>query len=582
MADVKYTITADAKGAVTQIKKVEGAVEGMSTQAKQAKSPLAGMFGKLAIGAGVALAAKAAIRGMVTWMKDAVTKAAEQEAAEKLLNDALAATGRTISDNLPHFKEYAKQLQDQTIYGDEAILGAEALMIQLTDLDKKGIEAATKGAIGLATVFKTDLKSASALVAKAMAGNVGALSRYGLTVDRNLTLEEKRVELLKQLDGLYQTAKGATDTYQGAVSQLSNTYGDLKEEIGKAITENETVIETMKSVRKEIDELIESGKIEQWIADITLYMNAAAEVVKFWIDFEKSKFLPALKLFTGGVKDSDEAMGDFTLTAKGMYGPGEKLRALMESLGWKYDDIRKKSKSAKDTGVKPFNEELKKTKTIIVEQVVPAMNDLAGVAYNTQGDLKSAVFGANDEIVEDYEETVEEINIYWDNLTTDLGNAYGTLFLELTNKNTTFEESFEIFGGRLVDSFRATIADMISDWVTGFIQELVSSAAGAGESIAGSIGGALGGSGVGDIAGGVQNVTSALGGLASPIGIVSQAVTAIASVAQLFKKSGPSSTDSWHFEHIWINAKEIRDYMYLVQRNWLTKEIPERLSLIHI
>jgi len=85
-------------------------------------------------------------------------------------------------------------------------------------------------------------------------------------------------------------------------------------------------------------------------------------------------------------------------------------------------------------------------------------------------------------------------------------------------------------------------------------------------------------SGVGDIAGGVQNVTSALGGLANPIGLVSQAVTAIASVAQLFKKQGPSSTDSWHFEHIWINAKEIRDYMYLVQRNWITKEIPERIS----
>ena len=55
MADVKYTITADAKGAVTQIKKVEGAVEGMKTQATKAKAPLAGMFGKLAIGAGVAL-----------------------------------------------------------------------------------------------------------------------------------------------------------------------------------------------------------------------------------------------------------------------------------------------------------------------------------------------------------------------------------------------------------------------------------------------------------------------------------------------------------------------------------------------
>ena len=80
---------------------------------------------------------------------------------------------------------------------------------------------------------------------------------------------------------------------------------------------------------------------------------------------------------------------------------------------------------------------------------------------------------ANDGMSDDTKETVEEINVYWGNLTTDLGRAYGTLFLELTNKNTTFEESFEIFGGRLVDSFRATIADMISDWVTGFLQEMI-------------------------------------------------------------------------------------------------------------
>ena len=136
-------------------------------------------------------------------------------------------------------------------------------------------------------------------------------------------------------------------------------------------------------------------------------------------------------------------------------------------------------------------------------------------------------------------------------------------------------------GGRLVDSCRATIAYIISDWVTGFIKKLVSSTAEAGDSIAqdllGSVGGASGGGGA-DIAGGISSVTSGLASMANPINMISGAVTAIASVAQLFKKQGPSSTDSWHFEHIWINAKEIRDYMYLVQRNWLTKEIPERIS----
>jgi len=142
-------------------------------------------------------------------------------------------------------------------------------MIQLTKLDQKGLDAATKGAIGLASVYKTDLQSATTLVGKALAGNYGALSRYGLTVERTATAEEKRASLLSQLLTMYQRAEAEVDTYQGTVTQLSNVYGDLKEKVGEAVTENEEFRDILKTITELTSDLIESGLVE-WVTDIAV------------------------------------------------------------------------------------------------------------------------------------------------------------------------------------------------------------------------------------------------------------------------------------------------------------------------
>jgi hypothetical protein len=241
------------------------------------------------VAAGVAAFAVAtkALRGLIRWMGDAVEKAAVQQAAEMEMRAALESTGREVEANAEHSKKYASEIQQATVYGDEQILSAQALMIQLTKLNREGVDIATKGAIGLASVYKTDLQAATTLVGKALAGNYGALSRYGITVERTATAEEKRAQLLEQLLVMYQRAEAETDTYQGAVKQLQNTYGDLKEEIGKAVTENESLRETIEALTDAARDLIDSGLLV-YVGDlVAVTMKYGKYLTPLFIAMEK-------------------------------------------------------------------------------------------------------------------------------------------------------------------------------------------------------------------------------------------------------------------------------------------------------
>ena len=75
MADIKYIITADAKGVVKEVKKVESSIKGMKTQATQSVSPLKGMFGQFAKGLIATVGIGIAFKKLVGFMKDSIEAA---------------------------------------------------------------------------------------------------------------------------------------------------------------------------------------------------------------------------------------------------------------------------------------------------------------------------------------------------------------------------------------------------------------------------------------------------------------------------------------------------------------------------
>jgi len=324
MADIKFTVEVDSKKGTARIKELGDTVENLGKKAKASVPKITGLWKSIAGGIIVSQIITKAWRTFTGVIKDAIDKSAIQEEAVNNLRAALESTGRPVEMLSKHFQEYASQLQKATIYGDEQVMQAQALLIQLTKLDREGLDAATRGALGLASVYKIDLKSATTLVAKALAGNYGALSRYGITVKDVASDEEKRAEILKQLEVLYKRAEAETDTFSGKLQQLRNVWGDMLEKIGDAITHNEAIIELMQEFKRVIEEnadvwaqkfvkaIQDTAKtLKEIIPTLKTVIVEGFRGIKFWIDLIRTssyKLQRQWLVFKGLFKDTSKEL----------------------------------------------------------------------------------------------------------------------------------------------------------------------------------------------------------------------------------------------------------------------------------
>ena len=240
MADIKYVITVDSTGAVKNVQDFDKAIEalGQGTDKTKGKSQSFGqeLSSKLIPAFTVASLIADGVRKTLKFLGDqfisTFEEAMEAERIDRSLNSALEITGRLVPGLAEDLSVYASELQRMTVYDDEAIKKAETLLVQMTDLDEEGIQRATRGAIGLASVLGIDLDSAAMMVTKAMEGNFQTLQRYGIKVEETLPLEQKRIELMKLLETMFQRATAETDTATGSLTQMKNTIADSKEKIG--------------------------------------------------------------------------------------------------------------------------------------------------------------------------------------------------------------------------------------------------------------------------------------------------------------------------------------------------------------
>ena len=82
----------------------------------------------------------------------------------------------------------------------------------------------------------TDLKSAGLLVAKSFGSSTNALSRYGIEIDSSASQQEKIIQIADQLDSKFGgLARGMMQGAQGPLKVASNSFGDLRESMGKAL-----------------------------------------------------------------------------------------------------------------------------------------------------------------------------------------------------------------------------------------------------------------------------------------------------------------------------------------------------------
>ena len=149
----------------------------------------------------------------------------EQEDAEKRLEIALGRKSQALLDHATH-------LQANTRFGDENIISSMALIAAFVD-EEEQIKAATQASLDLAAAKGMDLNSAADLVAKTLASETNALSRYGIEVEGAVGSTERLTSLTENMAKAFggQATKQA-ETLAGRLERVKGVMGDIGENVG--------------------------------------------------------------------------------------------------------------------------------------------------------------------------------------------------------------------------------------------------------------------------------------------------------------------------------------------------------------
>jgi hypothetical protein len=279
MADIKFVVSVDTVEGKAQIKALEGEIEKMGTTGNSAgktaaegtnyftaglsqlKNQVLGSLGAYAL-------ATRAWHEFSAAVGECISAASEQEAADHKLQMALTITGRSVDENFKHFSKLATEIMHTTGIEDDAIIRTQSLLTMLTDLDRKGLDQATKGAAGLAKVMGVDVESAVRMVAQGFEGNFMMLGRF-IPAIRNATGEtEKHAAFVKALDQMYRLAQTSGETWDGKITKLKNNIKEMAESVGNAVVKNEELRGTIDLLNKAMEDFQTSGALDKLVAGI--------------------------------------------------------------------------------------------------------------------------------------------------------------------------------------------------------------------------------------------------------------------------------------------------------------------------
>lgn len=238
--------------------------------------------------AGAALAAAAALRGLVNIAKESIAAFQVQEDAVNALNASLKPLGASADKVSKSLQAQASALQKSTTFGDEQIIQAQTLISAFVKQEDQ-IKAATAATLDFAVANGMDLQGAAALVAKTLGSSTNALTRYGVEITGAVGSQERLNGLVNETARLFGgRAAAETETLSGAVGQLSNAYGDLQEEAAKAVGSNEGIRKSIQELTATLQDKGTVDAVTSLGAVVVLFGKAVVGVVKGLGLFEKT------------------------------------------------------------------------------------------------------------------------------------------------------------------------------------------------------------------------------------------------------------------------------------------------------
>ena len=239
-AGIKKAITG-TKDLKTHTANATGSLKKMGSQSKSTGTSLASLAKKVT---GV-VAAYAGFRQIIQFGKECITACDTQVKAEARLEQLMMNVKGTTLENVDAMKKYASELQGVTTVGDEATIQG-ASQLATFQLQSSTIKTLLPSLQDLAvsqygvSVSGDQMQSMANLVGKVMTGNVGALTRYGVTLNdtqkkmlQNGTEAQRAAMLVEVLGQNFGgLAEAMANTPEGKIVQIKNAWGDMQEVIG--------------------------------------------------------------------------------------------------------------------------------------------------------------------------------------------------------------------------------------------------------------------------------------------------------------------------------------------------------------
>jgi len=170
-----------------------------------------------------------------------------QESAERKLFAALKSTGQAAGLSSKQLTLMASSLQSVTTHGDETIIEAEALLLTFTQIHKDTFPKAVEAILNVSDAMGQDLKQSTIQIGKALNDPIvgmTALSRVGIKLSKEQKQQVKDFIALNDVSSAQKViinelntqfgdmAITMRETAEGGVKALSNSFGDLMEQLG--------------------------------------------------------------------------------------------------------------------------------------------------------------------------------------------------------------------------------------------------------------------------------------------------------------------------------------------------------------
>ncbi len=201
---------------------------------EDAEKSFLGLNSSMLKGVGIIGGAVAAFKALSSAVKDTTEAYKIQESAEVTLEASAKNNPYLNGSAVERLKEYASQLQQTTVYGDE---GTIQLMAQLaaTGKTESQILDIIAASADLAASGMITFEGAVRNLSKTYSGMAGELGE-SIPALRTLTAEQmKNGEAIKLVQAQFANTAEATAAATGTAQQLSNAWGDLKEVIGEGL-----------------------------------------------------------------------------------------------------------------------------------------------------------------------------------------------------------------------------------------------------------------------------------------------------------------------------------------------------------